>query len=570
MKTELLNYILNNESVLFKKAADNTEFAIFDSKGFWFDKTSQLKYDLIKHKPHLYIAFDKTVGGFYYIGKSFQNGGRWKRSHAYHLGTLAHHLLDTIRYDDQNHQHWIDAWMDINSQEIISSNLNKIKLKNEIYIVFIPFNFYAKKDFSNLSKEEIKRYNSLAESQVINLFLEQNKNLLNVQRNVNAQNKKTQKKPNNKINLTMNSKITAKIASSQDCISFQVSQNQNSSTEADSIKILPKGKCSVTITNSASGEIVYGKPRTITTVGRSVSSFLKAPDTSASGGNRPKWLVIQQEMIDHEIKQITINVCPLLDYNIDSAPIKPTLPKSNQPKNRNSQEEPLQLSKNFKVVLVCSSEKHNNTHISVNNQTIKFKAVSNPGNFEFLPDDPKPNDNCTWRKWVEDNQNNAAIPALAYNLYSPRNPFNDAYVNLNNAFNNRFYILSAGWGLVKANYRLPNYDITFSVDNPENLRVFQNPNPPYNDFNHLTNNHNEVLIGRNEDIVFMGGRAYIEQFISLTENSINKKLIYYFGINPPAQVLPQGFSYRKYFHPDATNYTWYYFLAQDYANGLTP
>ena len=51
MKTELLNYILNNESVLFKKAADNTEFAIFDSKGFWFDKTSQLKYDLIKHKP---------------------------------------------------------------------------------------------------------------------------------------------------------------------------------------------------------------------------------------------------------------------------------------------------------------------------------------------------------------------------------------------------------------------------------------------------------------------------------------------------------------------------------------
>ena len=229
----------------------------------------------------------------------------------------------------------------------------------------------------------------------------------------------------------------------------------------------------------------------------------------------------------------------------------------------------LELSENFKVVMICAKVKHNNTHISVNNQTIKFKAVSNPGNFDFLPDDPKPNDKCTWRKWVEDNQNNA-IPALAYNLYIPQNPFNDVYLNLNEKFDDRLFILSAGWGLVKANFRLPNYDITFSVDNPANLRVFQNPNPPYNDFNHLTNNHNEVLIGRNEDIVFMGGRAYIEQFISLTENSINNKLIYYFGMNSPAQVLPLGFSYRKYFHPDATNYTWYYFLAQDYANGLTP
>jgi len=571
MKTELLNYILNNESVLFKKAPDNLEFALFDSKGFWFDDVSQRKYNLIKDEPHLYIAFDKTQGGFHYIGKSFQKGGRWKRSHAYHLGTLAHHLLDTIRYDDQNHQHWIDAWMEMDSHEIIENNLNTIKLKNEVFIVFIPFKFYANKDISNLSKEEIKRYNSLAESQVIELFLEQNKNLLNVQRNVNAQNKKTQQKPKNKINLTMNLKTAAKTAISHDCTSFHVSQIQNSATVADSIVSLPKGRCLITITNSASGEIVYGKPRTINTLGRSVSSFLKAPDTSSLGGNRPKWLVIQQEMIDHQIKQITLTVCPLMGDNTDSTTKKPIIPNSNQSITRNSQEKPLQLSKNFKVVMACSSGKHDNAHISVNNQTIKFKAVSNPEIFEFLPDDPKPNDNCTWRKWVEDNQNNAdAIPALAYNLYSPRNPFNDAYVNLYNAFNNRFYILSAGWGLLKANFRLPNYDITFSAGGAANQRVFQNINPAFIDFNHLTNNHNEGLIGRNEDVVFMGGRSYIQQFISLTENSLNNKLIYYFGMNPPGDVLPLGFSYRNYVHPDATNYTWYYYLAQDYANGLTP
>ena len=192
MKTELLNYIFDNAAVLFKKKSNDAQSAIYDSKGFWFDDVSQRQYNVIKDEPHLYIAFDKTQGGFHYIGKSFQKGGRWKRSHAYHLGTLAHHLLDTIRPDDQNHQHWIDTWMELDSKAVIEDNLNTIKLKNEVFIVFIPFRFYAKKDFSNLSKEEIKRYNSLAESQVIELFLEQNKNLLNVQRNVNAQNKKTQ------------------------------------------------------------------------------------------------------------------------------------------------------------------------------------------------------------------------------------------------------------------------------------------------------------------------------------------------------------------------------------------
>ena len=232
----------------------------------------------------------------------------------------------------------------------------------------------------------------------------------------------------------------------------------------------------------------------------------------------------------------------------------------------------LELSENFKVVMICAKTKHNNTHIWVNNQTIKFKAVSKPENFEFLPDGPKPNYKCTWRKWVEDNQNNAAIPKLAYNLYSPRNPFNEVYLNLNEKFDDRLFILSAGWGLVKASFKLPNYDITFSSKAMrENKRVFQNPNPTFNDFNHLTDNHNLELNSNNEDIiVFIGGRTYIKQFISLTENSINNKLIYYFGMNPPAQDLPLGFSYRKYFHPDATNYTWYYFLAQDYANGLTP
>ena len=233
----------------------------------------------------------------------------------------------------------------------------------------------------------------------------------------------------------------------------------------------------------------------------------------------------------------------------------------------------LELSENFKVVMICAKVKHNNTHISVNNQTIKFKAVSNPGNFDFLPDDPKPNDKCTWRKWVEDNQNNAAIPTLAYNLYSPRNPFNEVYLNLNEKFDDRLFILSAGWGLVKANFRLPNYDITFSGNNPANLRVFQNLNPPFNDFNHLTYNHNVGLNSENEDIVFIGSPDYIPLFIKLTQNLKCRKIIYWKRMKPkpiPIELpIPNNtFLYR--FYNTAKNRNWHYELAQKYADGEIP
>ena len=232
----------------------------------------------------------------------------------------------------------------------------------------------------------------------------------------------------------------------------------------------------------------------------------------------------------------------------------------------------LELSENFKVVMICAKTKHNNTHISVNNQTIKFKAVSNPENFEFLPDDPKPNDNCTWRQWIEGNQNNA-IPALGYNLYRPKNPFNEVYLNLNEKFDDRLFILSAGWGLVKANFRLPNYDITFSGNNPANLRVFQNLNPPFNDFNHLTYNHNVGLNSENEDIVFIGSPDYIPLFIKLTQNLKCRKIIYWKRMKPkpiPIELpIPNNtFLYR--FYNTAKNRNWHYELAQKYADGEIP
>lgn len=177
------NYLQQNYSLLFHHKPSNILTAIFDTKGFRFTVDAQNSYNLIKNQPHLYVAWTNNVNGYYYIGKSFQLGGRWKRQHAYHLGTLAHHLLDTIRYDDQNHAHWIEHWMNNETLENIGDNLFSIKLNEEVYISFIPFGIYSDNDFNTLDKNEIRQINTNIERQLIQSYRDDNKILLNVQYN---------------------------------------------------------------------------------------------------------------------------------------------------------------------------------------------------------------------------------------------------------------------------------------------------------------------------------------------------------------------------------------------------
>lgn len=177
------NYIQQNYSLLFHHQPNNILTAIFDIKGFRFTVDAQNNYNLIKNQPHLYVAWTNNVNGYYYIAKSFQSGGRWKRQHAYHLGILAHHLLDTIRYDDQNHAHWIERWMDKETLENIDDNLFSIKLNEEVYISFIPFDIYSDNDFNTLDRNEIRHINSTVERQLIQSYRYDNKILLNVQHN---------------------------------------------------------------------------------------------------------------------------------------------------------------------------------------------------------------------------------------------------------------------------------------------------------------------------------------------------------------------------------------------------
>lgn len=177
------NYVRENSNLLFEHQPENNQLIIFDSKGFFFSAETQAVYNQIKNQPHLYVAWTESRKGHYYVGKSFQSGGRWKRQHAYHLGTLAHHLHNSIRYDDQNHVHWIEHWMNSDSMKAFDENTYTIELKKSVYICFIPFEHYSNQDYNTLQKIEIREINTNIEKQLIQSYRNDNIHLLNVQNN---------------------------------------------------------------------------------------------------------------------------------------------------------------------------------------------------------------------------------------------------------------------------------------------------------------------------------------------------------------------------------------------------
>lgn len=105
---ELWELALANPVPLFLASEDDLVVALFDDKGFFLSNEAERLYDILKSKPHIYVARLASNDAIY-VGISNQQGGRWKRSHAYHLGGLAYEILGTTD-GDQNHSHWVESW----------------------------------------------------------------------------------------------------------------------------------------------------------------------------------------------------------------------------------------------------------------------------------------------------------------------------------------------------------------------------------------------------------------------------------------------------------------------------
>lgn len=176
------------------------------------------------------------------------------------------------------------------------------------------------------------------------------------------------------------------------------------------------------------------------------------------------------------------------------------------------------------------------------------KAPPRAGHVHARPDDPT-GDGSSWREKLSAYQSGTNPHGLlkAYQLYAA-----PVYEELVRRFGEeRTFILSAGWGLIRADYLTPSYDITFSRQARNKLpHVFRDPNDDYHDFC-------QVDQASDEPLFFFGGRDYLALFIALTSGVRGERVVYYNSKHPPDAP---GCKTERYSTNTRTN--WHYECAQ--------
>ena len=137
----------------------------------------------------------------------------------------------------------------------------------------------------------------------------------------------------------------------------------------------------------------------------------------------------------------------------------------------------------------------------------------------------------------------------AWKLYQ-----NPSYSGLVKKFGpERVYILSAGWGLISANFLTPNYNITFSSKADKEYR--RGKRDCYRDLCMLPP-------GCKGPIVFCGGKDYVRIFCDLTRPFKCRKIVLYNSVIPPRAP---GCDLERFSTTTRTN--WHYECANRFIEG---
>jgi hypothetical protein len=179
-------------------------------------------------------------------------------------------------------------------------------------------------------------------------------------------------------------------------------------------------------------------------------------------------------------------------------------------------------------------------------------APFNPAVLYARPDDLAEN-GMSWRQilleYNRDRERNPLDLHPAYWLYENR-----TYFNLVGKFTVKgVYILSAGWGLIPADFLMPYYDITFSPSADDYKR--RKKSDRYQDFRMLPDD-------TKDDIVFFGGRDYLPLFCSLTSGVRSKRTIFYNSMQRPDVI---GCTLKRFNTTTRTN--WHYECANAFIAG---
>ena len=214
----------------------------------------------------------------------------------------------------------------------------------------------------------------------------------------------------------------------------------------------------------------------------------------------------------------------------------------------------------MKIIIQCAGEKTHNAGCLQTPDQKKILFVAQPniakntnGYIYKTPNDLTEN-NTTWvQELCKYNQNNNNYLNLlpAYRLYD-----NEIYGNLVTKYGiENVYILSAGWGLINANFLTPNYNITFSKAKNVNKEFRRNKKDFYTDLC-------QIPLNLTEDLIFFGGIDYQPLFDKLTTGYKGKRIVFYNSINLPKI---NNCKFIKFETTQRTN--WQYTCAKQLING---
>ena len=196
---------------------------------------------------------------------------------------------------------------------------------------------------------------------------------------------------------------------------------------------------------------------------------------------------------------------------------------------------------------------------------VKFVALpelapSRTGNTFARPDEPSDVPSLSWRQRLEQYNASGKNPLgllPAYRLYS-----HPAYEKLASTFGvNNVRILSAGWGLVRADYLLPDYDITFS--RARNVQAYKRRTNDvlYDDFM-------QIEPGGRSPVTFLGGKDYVPVFKKLVAGlKVDKTIMFRSAPEDTAREWQDsGFVMKPFRTSVLTN--WHYACANAICNGF--
>ena len=216
----------------------------------------------------------------------------------------------------------------------------------------------------------------------------------------------------------------------------------------------------------------------------------------------------------------------------------------------------------MKIVIQCAARKNDQAGRmrDASNRLVEFVADPNIAPVSNAIVYAKPDDvsdgGLTWReRLVEYNRNNGGNPLdlfPAYQLYA--NPAYRALVEKYGAEN--VFILSAGWGLIGAEFLTPRYDITFSTAAKcEDIYKRRRKSDSYADFCFLPDDCRD-------DLVFFGGKDYLPLFDKLTSSYAGKRHIFYNSSVPPSVRNGRAIRFQT-----STRTNWHYECVSAFIEG---